>query len=97
MIFVSFIGVNNHGQPIIFGCPFLSDETTYSFVWLSKQFQKNMHGGPPNMIITDQDLTMIIAIAETLPNTFHRYCIWHILNKFSKKYVERSCVRRPLQ
>ncbi|KAK1565578.1 hypothetical protein Q3G72_030022 [Acer saccharum] len=85
MIFASFIGVNNHGQPIIFGFSFLSDETTYSFVWLFEQFQKIMHGGPPKMIITDQDPAMTKAIAETLSDTFHRYCIWHILNKFSEK------------
>ncbi|KAI5349020.1 hypothetical protein L3X38_001907 [Prunus dulcis] len=28
---------------------------------------------------------MTKAISEALPNTFHRYCSWHILNKFSDK------------
>lgn len=37
------------------------------------------------MIITDQDPAMTKAIASTLPNTHHRYCIWHIVNKFSEK------------
>ncbi|TKC11306.1 hypothetical protein [Robertmurraya kyonggiensis] len=26
---------------------------------------------------------MTKAIAQSLPNTFHRYCSWHILDKFS--------------
>ncbi|XP_004298164.1 PREDICTED: protein FAR1-RELATED SEQUENCE 5-like [Fragaria vesca subsp. vesca] len=28
---------------------------------------------------------MTKAISEALPHTFHRYCSWHILNKFSEK------------
>ncbi|KAF7138243.1 hypothetical protein RHSIM_Rhsim07G0153000 [Rhododendron simsii] len=40
--------------------------------------------GPPKMIITDQDLAMTKAIASALPNTLHRYCMWHITNKFSE-------------
>ncbi|XP_060672779.1 protein FAR1-RELATED SEQUENCE 5-like [Ziziphus jujuba] len=37
----------------------------------------------PKMIITDQDPAMTKAIVQSLPNTFHRYCSWHILEKFS--------------
>ncbi|KAL2511988.1 Protein FAR1-RELATED SEQUENCE [Abeliophyllum distichum] len=39
----------------------------------------------PQIIITDQDATIAKAISMVLPFTFHRYCIWHILNKFSEK------------
>ncbi|XP_062005917.1 protein FAR1-RELATED SEQUENCE 5-like [Rosa rugosa] len=48
-------------------------------------------GSPPKMIITDQDPAMKIAIAQVLPNTFHRYCSWHILNKFSEKIGAVKC------
>ncbi|KAF7113478.1 hypothetical protein RHSIM_RhsimUnG0122000 [Rhododendron simsii] len=44
-----------------------------------------MPGGPPKMIITDQNPAMAKAIAFTLPDTYHRLCIWHIVNKFSQK------------
>ncbi|KAF7137311.1 hypothetical protein RHSIM_Rhsim07G0205700 [Rhododendron simsii] len=44
-----------------------------------------MPGGPPKVIITDQDPAMAKAIASTLPNTHHKLCIWHMLNKFSQK------------
>lgn len=33
VICAPFIGVNHHWQNIIFGCAFLSDERTSSFVW----------------------------------------------------------------
>ncbi|KAL6193940.1 hypothetical protein ACLB2K_035024 [Fragaria x ananassa] len=85
MIFAPLTGVNNHGQTIIFACGFLNDETTDSFVWLFKEFLNVMPGNAPKMIITDQDPTMTKAISEALPHTFHRYCSWHILNKFSEK------------
>ncbi|KAL2504495.1 Protein FAR1-RELATED SEQUENCE [Abeliophyllum distichum] len=39
----------------------------------------------PQIIITDQDAAIAKAISMVLPFTFHRYCIWHILNKFSEK------------
>ncbi|KAL8477183.1 hypothetical protein ACS0TY_029471 [Phlomoides rotata] len=85
MIFAPFTGVNNHGQSIILGCGFLSDEKTESFVWLFSKLMRVMTKGPPGIIITDQDPAMAKATAQVFPQTFHRYCIWHILNKFSDK------------
>ncbi|KAL2465993.1 Protein FAR1-RELATED SEQUENCE 5 [Abeliophyllum distichum] len=37
------------------------------------------------MIITDQDAAIAKGISIVMPSTFHRFCIWHILNKFSEK------------
>ena len=85
LIFAPFVGVNNHTQTTLFGCAFLSDETFESFVWLLNQWLDSMPGPLPRMIITDQDPVMSKAIAKVMPNTIHRYCIWHILNKFSEK------------
>ncbi|WCJ43399.1 FAR1-related sequence 5 [Euphorbia peplus] len=85
MIFAPFVGVNHHGQTTGFGCAFLSGETFESFVWLLDTWLKAMPKGPPHVIITDQDQAMTKAIAQCLPKTFHRYCIWHILKKFPEK------------
>ncbi|XP_024043082.1 protein FAR1-RELATED SEQUENCE 5-like [Citrus clementina] len=85
MIFAPFVGVNNHGQTIVFGCGFLSDETTESFLWLFEQFKEAMPGDDPKMIITGQDPAMTKAISLAFPFTFHRFFIWHILNKFSER------------
>ncbi|XP_060668184.1 protein FAR1-RELATED SEQUENCE 5-like [Ziziphus jujuba] len=83
MIFAPLVGVNNHGQTVLFACAFLSDEKTESFVWLFELLKDSMPTNNPKMIITDQDPTMTKAIVQSLPNTFHRYCSWHILEKFS--------------
>ncbi|XP_074576084.1 protein FAR1-RELATED SEQUENCE 5-like [Curcuma longa] len=85
LIFAPFVGVNHHHQTIIFGCGFLSDEKAESFVWLFNKFIEAMPTGAPKVIITDQDPAMTKAIAQVFPQTFHRYCLWHILTKFSEK------------
>ena len=92
LVFAPLLGINHHGETIMFGCAFLGDEYAESFVWLLNTFLETMPGGsPPKMIITDQDPAMKIAIAEVLPSTFHRFCSWHILNKFSDKIGAVKC------
>ncbi|KAG6727912.1 hypothetical protein I3842_02G147700 [Carya illinoinensis] len=66
MSFVLFSGVNHHHQTIMFGCALL----------------EAMLGRAPSTIITDDDKAMAKAIAVVLPNTNHRLCLWHILQKF---------------
>ncbi|KAI8538412.1 hypothetical protein RHMOL_Rhmol09G0101000 [Rhododendron molle] len=85
LMFAPLLGVNHPGQTTLFGCAFLSDETSESFEWLFKEFLKAMPGTLPKMIITIQDPAMTKAIACALPKTFHRYCIWHIVSKFFEK------------
>ncbi|XP_060670990.1 protein FAR1-RELATED SEQUENCE 5-like [Ziziphus jujuba] len=85
MIFAPLAGVNHHGQIVIFGCALLSGEKIESFIWLFNHLLDAMPRGSPQVIITDQDPAMTKAISQVLPSTCHRYCIWHILNKFSEK------------
>lgn len=37
------------------------------------------------MIITDQDAAIARVVGEIFLNTMHRFCLWHILNKFLEK------------
>ncbi|KAG6416174.1 hypothetical protein SASPL_123598 [Salvia splendens] len=67
MIFTPFVGVNHHHQTIVFGCGFLSDEKTESYVWLLNKFMEAMPTGPPKSIITDQDPALTKALAQVLP------------------------------
>ncbi|KAG6700022.1 hypothetical protein I3842_08G090500 [Carya illinoinensis] len=84
MSFVPFSRVNHHHQTIMFGCALLVNETTESYIWLLRTWQEAMLGRAPLTIITDDDKAMEKAIAEVLPNTIHRLCLWHILQKFSE-------------
>ncbi|KAK1262793.1 Protein FAR-RED IMPAIRED RESPONSE 1 [Acorus gramineus] len=85
MIFAPFTGVNHHFQSISLGCGILKDEKIESFIWLFTKWQDAMANCPPNAIITDEDAAMGVAIARTLPQTHHRFCIWHIMKKLPEK------------
>ncbi|KAL2531149.1 Protein FAR1-RELATED SEQUENCE [Abeliophyllum distichum] len=93
MIFAPFVGLNHHGQTVLFGCGLLSDESTESFVWLLSKFMNAMPGDAPQIIITDQDATIVKAISMVLPLTFHScrtfefegYPCRHMISFFLKK------------
>ncbi|KAJ4809456.1 Protein FAR1-RELATED SEQUENCE 5 [Rhynchospora pubera] len=80
-----FVGVNHHGFSIIFGCAMMTHESAESYKWIINCFLECMGGKAPESIITDQSLSMKKAIEETLPDTTHRHCTWHILNKVNPK------------
>ncbi|KAG0469615.1 hypothetical protein HPP92_016315 [Vanilla planifolia] len=74
-----FLGINNHGQTIMFGAAVLMDKTINSFVWLfSTFFLKYMGDRPPITIFTNQDEAMDKAIEMVFSSTNHRHCAWHI-------------------
>ncbi|XP_074306595.1 protein FAR1-RELATED SEQUENCE 11-like [Silene latifolia] len=81
MIFGIFIGIDNHGRTILFGCALMRRETQATFCWLMKTFITLMKK-PPMTIITDQDPWMSEAISIEMSSTKHAYCIWHITSKF---------------
>ena len=83
MSFTPFIGINKHGQSFMLGCAFIRDEKTPSYIWLFETFLEAMKGKSPVSIITDQDAAMRAAITQVFPNTNHRNCRWHIMDKFS--------------
>ena len=80
-----FIGINNHGQSIQFGCGFMRTEVTDSFVWLFETFLEAMGGVAPAHIITDQDFAMRNGIDRVFPDAIHRHCRWHIMKKAQEK------------
>lgn len=79
--FAPFTGVNHHGQPVLFGCAFLINESEASFVWLFSTWLLAMSGRPPVSITTDHDPVIRSAIMQVFPETRHRFCKWHIFKK----------------
>ncbi|XP_025628671.1 protein FAR1-RELATED SEQUENCE 6-like [Arachis hypogaea] len=82
--FVSFIGVNHHGKSTLLGCALLGNEKIPSYEWVFSQWVKCM-GTAPQRIITNQCQSIFHAIKNTLPDTRHRWCIWHITKKLPQK------------
>ncbi|XP_047048722.1 protein FAR-RED IMPAIRED RESPONSE 1-like [Lolium rigidum] len=85
LVFAPFTGINHHKDCVTFGGSFLCHEKIGSYRWLFKAFLEAMGGVAPTLIITDEDKSMKAAIEEVLPNTVHRLCMWHILNKVPEK------------
>ncbi|OMO81532.1 hypothetical protein CCACVL1_12374 [Corchorus capsularis] len=81
MPFVPFTGVNHHHQSVMFGCALLVNKKIESYVWLLETWLEAMLGQAPTTIITDDCPSMKNAIAQVLPNTTHKLCMWHILQK----------------
>jgi hypothetical protein len=85
MIFAPFTGVNNHMQSVFFGSAFLINEKIESYEWLFQTFLSAMGGKAPRLIITDEDASMKSTIRSIFPNTIHRFCMWHIMEKMPEK------------
>ncbi|KAL3502449.1 hypothetical protein ACH5RR_036898 [Cinchona calisaya] len=86
MIYAPFVGMNNLWKNIFFGCAFVTDESTSSFVWVFKSFLDSMGGKAPKTIFTDQAHAIGLAIEMVFPSTVHRLCGWHIEKKGQRKY-----------
>lgn len=83
--FVTFTGVNNHMQSVIFGCALLTDVSEASFVWLFENWLLAMSERPPASLTTDLHEAIEAAVLKVFPHTRHRFCRWHIMNKCKEK------------
>ncbi|KAF2299470.1 hypothetical protein GH714_032056 [Hevea brasiliensis] len=64
----------------------ISHEDVNTFKWLFMTWLEAMEDVHPNSILTDQCESMRKAIREVMPNTRHRFCLWHILCKVPEKF-----------
>ncbi|XP_057961004.1 putative protein FAR1-RELATED SEQUENCE 10 isoform X2 [Malania oleifera] len=83
MLFGAWLGIDNNGKIICFGCALLQDETPRSFAWALQIFVRFMKGRCPQTILTDLDQGLIDIVKTELPNTKHVTSIWNILPKVS--------------
>ncbi|KAJ0972994.1 hypothetical protein J5N97_020953 [Dioscorea zingiberensis] len=100
MPFAPFVGVNHHGQSILFGCGLLSKEDTKTYIWLFKTWLECMSGKAPKAIITDQCMAIQGAIKTVFPNSHHRLCLWHIMKKVPEKlggFTQYKAIKKMLK
>lgn len=87
MICAPFVGMNHHGNNVMFGMGFLVNERTQSFDWLFDTFLTSMGGKSPVTIMTDQAPSIAAGIRNSFSkSTHHRLCLWHI-EQNSKKHI----------
>ncbi|XP_021739063.1 protein FAR1-RELATED SEQUENCE 8-like isoform X1 [Chenopodium quinoa] len=73
--FANFVGVNHHGQSILFGCALVSREDCETYSWVFTQWLACMGNRAPLGILTDQAEAMRRPLAEIMPTARHRWCI----------------------
>ncbi|KAK4348029.1 hypothetical protein RND71_034368 [Anisodus tanguticus] len=83
--FAPFTGINHHGQPVLFGCALLINESEASFSWLFRTWLTAMCWKPPVSITTDHDRVIRLAVSQVFPETRHRFCKWHIFKECQEK------------
>lgn len=86
--FASFTGLNHHGQPVLFGCALILNESESSFIWLFQTWLHAMSGCRPVSITTDPDRLIQVAVAQVLPETRHRFCKWGIFRETQEKLAQ---------
>ncbi|CAO2823503.1 unnamed protein product [Amaranthus hypochondriacus] len=74
--FATFTGINHHGQPVLFGCSLLLNESEAAYIWLFQTWLNAMSGQTPVSITTEPDGFVQKAVSEVLPNTRLRYSKW---------------------
>nr|KAJ0188813.1 hypothetical protein LSAT_V11C900484980 [Lactuca sativa] len=73
MIFVPFTAIDNNKRSINIGAGLLSNESIEYYRWLLEAFLK-AHGKHPQLMLTDQDPTILQAVEAIFPNSNHRLC-----------------------
>nr|GEU92387.1 hypothetical protein [Tanacetum cinerariifolium] len=84
MVFVPFMAIDNHRRSVTVGSRLLKKETSKAYGWLLRAFKKAFVRAP-NIVATHQDETMRLAVATEFPESKHRLCMWHIMQKIPSK------------
>ncbi|KAK1396711.1 hypothetical protein POM88_006574 [Heracleum sosnowskyi] len=94
MVFIPFIGIDNHWKSVTFVAALLEKEDADNYKWACEAFKK-IFGSSVKCIVTDQDPAMKIEIEECFPGVKHRLCMWHIMKKFPAKLRTLFCAESP--
>ncbi|XAR73086.1 hypothetical protein NMG60_11019950 [Bertholletia excelsa] len=92
--FAAFTGLNHHGQPVLFGCALLFNESDSSFIWLIQTWIQAMSGRLPISITTEPDQLIQMAVAQVLPGARIRFCKGSILKETHEK-LAHVCHTHP--
>jgi hypothetical protein len=96
---VFFTGMNNHGQPVLFGTGLLSDLSADSYAWLFRAFLACMKSRCPKAIITEHYNAILDAVREVLPEVRHRLCLYRIMKDVAenlKEHAEFKTIKKAL-
>ncbi|WVZ79528.1 hypothetical protein U9M48_027098 [Paspalum notatum var. saurae] len=92
--FAAFMGVNHHGDTVVFGCALIFDRGESSYAWIFETWLTAMDKRLPFSFTTDEGKGISAAVAKVFPQCFHRLCRWRILSRCKKKLTD-VCTRFP--
>ncbi|GJR26820.1 FAR1-related sequence 5-like protein [Tanacetum coccineum] len=78
MVFMPFTAIDNHMRFVTVGSGLLKKERAKAYGWLFRDFKKAFVRAL-NIVVTDQDGAMRLAVAAEFPESKHRLCMWHII------------------
>ncbi|KAJ0247367.1 MULE transposase domain-containing protein [Hirschfeldia incana] len=85
----AFTGFNHHGQPLLFGCALLLNQSQSSLSWLFHSWLQSMSSSPPPPSITlEPDPVIHLAASQVFPNSRLRFSLPLITEKLA--HVFRS-------
>ncbi|XP_021979253.1 protein FAR-RED IMPAIRED RESPONSE 1-like [Helianthus annuus] len=90
MMFVPFTGIDKHNRNVTLGASIIGSETAETYSWLLNVF-KDAFGYAPRVIVTDEDPAMKRSIEDVWPDSRHRLCMWHIMDKLTTKVGPTIC------
>nr|GEX59068.1 hypothetical protein [Tanacetum cinerariifolium] len=85
--FCAFQTIDNSRRSVIVGSGLLKKETSKAYGWLFRAFKKAFVRAP-NIVVTDHDVAMRLAVAVKFTESKHRLCMWHIMQKIPFKEFE---------
>lgn len=83
--FASFTGLNHHGEPVLFGCALIFNESESSFAWLFRTWLRAMSDRCPVSLTTDPDSIIQMAVTQILPQTRLCFNKWSIFRETQEK------------
>ncbi|XP_022040733.1 protein FAR1-RELATED SEQUENCE 5-like [Helianthus annuus] len=90
MVFVPFIGIDNHCRNVTLRAGLLASESIESYKWLLQSFLDSF-GKQPKVVVTDQDPAMKQAIEAVFDKSRHKLYMWHIMKKVADKVGHELC------
>lgn len=71
--FAAFTGFNHHGQPVLFGCALILNESESSFAWLFQTWLQSMSAPPPLSITVEPDRLIQVPVSQVFTQTRLRF------------------------
>ncbi|KAF8080570.1 hypothetical protein N665_0934s0011 [Sinapis alba] len=81
--FAAFTGFNHHGQPLLFGCALVLNQSQSSFAWLFHSWLRAMSAPPPPSITLEPDPVIHLAASQVFTQARLRFSLPLIMEKLA--------------